>query len=202
MRVGQRRLVADGECRQHTGDCRVLHTRLDGVAPVLASALDEGAGLVVQLARFVAGAKEKGVREKDAAVIFELVDKFAGYGFNKSHSTAYALIAYMTAYLKAHYPVEFMAALLCGDTDKRNFKRKDPLVEHMEDCRRMEIDVLPPDTGLIIADGYGAEIIRPAPESRLAGARRKAVTLRFAHAAAGRLHTLWDPDGGPGTGTS
>jgi hypothetical protein len=64
------------------------------------------------------------------------------------------------------------------------------------------IDVLPPDTGLIIADGYGAEIIRPAPECRLAGARRKAVTLRFAHAAAGRLHTLWDPGGSPGTGTS
>jgi DNA polymerase-3 subunit alpha len=51
----------------------------------------------------------------------------------------------MTAYLKAHYPVEFMAALLCGDMDKRNFKRKDPLVEHMEDCRRMGIEVLPPD---------------------------------------------------------
>jgi hypothetical protein len=63
-------------------------------------------------------------------------------------------------------------------------------------------DVLPPDTGLIIADGYGAEIVRQPPERRLPGARRKAVTLRFAHAAAGRLHVLWDPEGGPGTGTS
>ncbi len=64
---------------------------------------------------------------------------------HNSHSTAYALIAYMTAYLKAHYAVEFMAALLCGDMDKRNFKRKDPLVEHLEDCHRMGIEVLPPD---------------------------------------------------------
>jgi hypothetical protein len=64
------------------------------------------------------------------------------------------------------------------------------------------IGVLPPDTGLIVADGYGAELIRPAPEARLAGARRKAVTLRFAQTAAARLHALWDPEGGPGTGTS
>ena len=74
-----------------------------------------------------------------------MIEKFAGYGFNKSHSTAYALIAYMTAYLKAHYPVEFMAALLSGDIAGRNFKKKDSLVEHLEDCRRMDIEVLPPD---------------------------------------------------------
>jgi DNA polymerase-3 subunit alpha len=74
-----------------------------------------------------------------------MIEKFAGYGFNKSHSTAYALIAYMTAYLKAHYPVEFMAALLSCDIPGRNFKSKDALVEHIEDCRRMNIDVLPPD---------------------------------------------------------
>ena len=53
--------------------------------------------------------------KKEAAELFGLIEKFAGYGFNKSHSTAYALIAYMTAYLKAHYPVEFMAALLSSD---------------------------------------------------------------------------------------
>ena len=66
--------------------------------------------------------------------IWDLIIKFAGYGFNKSHSTAYALIAYQTAYLKAHYSVEFMAALLSGDIPGRNFKRKDALVEHLEDC--------------------------------------------------------------------
>jgi len=95
--------------------------------------------------QFVAGATEKGLKEKDATELWAMVEKFAGYGFNKSHSTAYALIAYMTAYLKAHYPVEFMAALLSGDIPGRNFKTKDSLVEHLEDCRRMGIDVVPPD---------------------------------------------------------
>ncbi|MBX7072516.1 MAG: DNA polymerase III subunit alpha [Pirellulales bacterium] len=94
---------------------------------------------------FVSGATAKGLSKKEAVEVFELIEKFAGYGFNKSHSTAYALIAYMTAYLKAHYSVEFMAALLCGDMDGRNFKKKDSLVEHLEDCRRMEIVVNPPD---------------------------------------------------------
>ena len=94
---------------------------------------------------FIAGAHEKGMSKKEAADLFGLIEKFAGYGFNKSHSTAYALIAYMTAYLKAHYPVEFMAALLSSDIPGRNFKRKDSLVEHLEDCQRMDVTVLPPD---------------------------------------------------------
>ena len=81
-----------------------------------------------------------------------MIEKFAGYGFNKSHSTAYALIAYMTAYLKAHYPVEFMAALLSSDIPGRNFKKKDSLVEHLEDCQRMEIEVVPPDVNRSDAD--------------------------------------------------
>jgi DNA polymerase-3 subunit alpha len=95
--------------------------------------------------KFVAGGVERGLSQRQAIELFELIEKFAGYGFNKSHSTAYALIAYMTAYLKAHYSVEFMAALLCGDMAGRNFKKKDSLVEHLEDCRRMHIEVVPPD---------------------------------------------------------
>ena len=94
---------------------------------------------------FIEGAHGQGMSKKEAAELFGLIEKFAGYGFNKSHSTAYALIAYMTAYLKAHYKVEFMAALLSSDITGRNFKRKDSLVEHIEDCQRMEIAVLPPD---------------------------------------------------------
>jgi DNA polymerase-3 subunit alpha len=93
---------------------------------------------------FVAGSMAKGLSKAEAVELFELIEKFAGYGFNKSHSTAYALVAYMTAYLKAHYKVEFMAALLCGDMDNRNFKKKDSLVEHLEDCWRMNITVVPP----------------------------------------------------------
>jgi DNA polymerase-3 subunit alpha len=95
--------------------------------------------------QFVAGSVAQGLSQPEATELFGLIEFFAGYGFNKSHSTAYALIAYMTAYLKAHFPVEFMAALLCGDMDGRNFKKKDSLVEHLEDCRRMQIEVVPPD---------------------------------------------------------
>ena len=108
--------------------------------------------------QFVEGAVVQGLARDEAMELFGLIEFFAGYGFNKSHSTAYALIAYMTAYLKAHFPVEFMAALLCGDMDGRNFKKKDSLVEHLEDCRRMQIEVLPPDVNrsqpdFTVADG-------------------------------------------------
>ena len=94
---------------------------------------------------FIEGAHSQGLSKKEGEELFGLIEKFAGYGFNKSHSTAYALVAYMTAYLKAHYPVEFMAALLSSDITGRNFKRKDSLVEHIEDCQRMNVTVLPPD---------------------------------------------------------
>ncbi|MDO4586959.1 MAG: DNA polymerase III subunit alpha [Planctomycetia bacterium] len=94
---------------------------------------------------FVHGAMENGLSEKESQNLFALIEKFAGYGFNKSHSTAYALIAYTTAYLKAHYPAEFMASLLCGDISGRNFTKKDKTVEHIEDCERMGLVVLPPN---------------------------------------------------------
>ena len=90
------------------------------------------------------GATEKGVTQKQAQDLWDMILKFAGYGFNKSHSTAYAFVAYQTAYLKTHYPVEFMAALLSGDIPDRNFTRKDSLVEHLEDCERMNVEVVPP----------------------------------------------------------
>ena len=94
---------------------------------------------------YMSGAVEQGLSKKDAQELWDMILKFAGYGFNKSHSTAYALIAYQTAYLKCHYPIEFMAALLTGDISGRNFAAKDALVEHMEDCTRMEIDVVAPN---------------------------------------------------------
>ncbi|HEY2416197.1 MAG TPA: DNA polymerase III subunit alpha [Pirellulaceae bacterium] len=108
--------------------------------------------------QFLAGAKANGITSQQALDFWNMIIKFAGYGFNKSHSTAYALIAYMTAYLKAHYPVEFMAALLSGDIPGRNFQKKDALAEHLEDCDRMEIDVVPPDVNssdvdFSVADG-------------------------------------------------
>jgi len=108
--------------------------------------------------QFLAGSQEQGLGKKKADELFGMIEKFAGYGFNKSHSTAYALIAYMTAYLKAHYPVEFMAALLSCDIPGRNFKSKDALVEHIEDCQRMDLEVVAPDVNLSdpdfkVADG-------------------------------------------------
>ncbi len=89
---------------------------------------------------FVQGAGGKGVRTDDAAHVFDLMQHFAGYGFNKSHSAAYALVAFQTAYLKAHDPVAFMAALLTTEKDNT-----DKLVEYLGECREMGIPVLPPD---------------------------------------------------------
>ncbi len=107
---------------------------------------------------FLTGATERGLRRQEAEELWFMITKFAGYGFNKSHSTAYAFIAYQTAYLKAHYPLEFMAALLSSDISGRNFKRKDSLVEHLEDCNRMGIEVVAPHvntsgTEFTVADG-------------------------------------------------
>ena len=107
---------------------------------------------------YMAGAVENGLSKKEAQDLWDMIIKFAGYGFNKSHSTAYALLAFQTAYLKAHYPVEFMAALLTGDIPARNFTRKDDLVEHLEDCFRMDIDYVFPsvntsDVDFAVVDG-------------------------------------------------
>src|SRR5579871_3718570 len=94
-------------------------------------------------AEFVNGAQERGVDQDKAREIFDLITYFGGYGFNKSHSAAYALLGYQTAYLKAHYPAEFMAALLSSEVDDGN--KRDILVQHMEDARRLGIEVVPPD---------------------------------------------------------
>ena len=93
-----------------------------------------------QRKRFVEGAREKGVMVSKASSIFDLVAKFAGYGFNKSHAAAYALIAYQTAYLKAHYPVEFMAATMCLECDNT-----DKLALLVKEVRHMGIPLFPPD---------------------------------------------------------
>lgn len=89
---------------------------------------------------FLDGCEKNKIPRNIANQIFDLIDYFSGYGFNKSHSTAYALISYRTAYLKANYPVEFMAALL---TSERN--NTDKVVEYVNECSRIKIKVLPPD---------------------------------------------------------
>jgi DNA polymerase-3 subunit alpha len=96
--------------------------------------------MAAQRERFLAGAAQRGVPARKAERIFDLMEQFAGYGFNKSHSAAYALLAYQTAYLKTHYPVEFMAALLTSVTGNT-----DDVVKYINECREMGIAVEPPD---------------------------------------------------------
>jgi DNA polymerase-3 subunit alpha len=93
-----------------------------------------------QRARFMQGALERGFNEKKAGHLFDLMEQFAGYGFNKSHSAAYAFLAYITGYLKSHYPLEFMSALLTSETGN-----SDKIVKYINECREMGIKVLPPD---------------------------------------------------------
>ena len=96
-----------------------------------------------QREKFIAGCRERNTVPAKAERVWELMEKFAGYGFNKSHAAAYGLVAYQTAYFKANYPVEFMAALLTsemGDTDK--------IVKYIEECRAMGIQVVPPDVNV------------------------------------------------------
>ena len=88
---------------------------------------------------FTEGCHSRGIDEKQSARIFDLMEKFAGYGFNKSHSAAYALVAYRTAWLKAHYPAAFMAAVLSSDMDNT-----DKIVTLLEEIRRMQIQIQPP----------------------------------------------------------
>ena len=113
-----------------------------GEADILRRAMSkkDAPEMAAQRERFFGGARERGHPPRKVAKLFELMEQFAGYGFNKSHSAAYAYLAYVTAYLKAHYPVEFMAALLtseAGNTAK--------IVKYINECREMGIRVLPPD---------------------------------------------------------
>lgn len=120
---------------------RVLAGYTLGGADLLRRAM--GKKKVEEMARqrevFVEGAKERGVDAKVATHIFDLVEKFAGYGFNKSHSAAYALLAYQTAWLKAHHPAAYMAAVLSADME-----HTDKIVRLIDECKRMELEIRPP----------------------------------------------------------
>ena len=121
---------------------------------------------------FTKGAVERGVEEKTATYIFDLMEKFAGYGFNKSHSAAYALVSYQTAWLKAHYPSEFMAAVLSADMDNT-----DKVVTLIDDCGAMKLKVEPPNINLCehrftVDDGaiiYGLGAIKGVGEAAIEG---------------------------------
>ena len=113
-----------------------------GEADVLRKAMGkkDAAVMEAQRERFVSGAEARKISRKQATKIFDLIEYFAGYGFNKSHSTAYALLAYQTAYLKANYPWHFMSALLT--IERQN---SDKLALYLSECREMELTILAPD---------------------------------------------------------
>jgi DNA polymerase-3 subunit alpha len=126
-----------------------------------------------QRALFLEGAQKRDIDEKTAGPIFDLMEKFAEYGFNKSHSAAYALVAYQTAWLKAHYPAAFMAAVLSADMDNT-----DKVVGLIDECRYMKLKVLPPDVNhskikFTVEDEssvrYGLGAIKGVGEAALAG---------------------------------
>jgi len=133
--------------------------------------------MAAQKKRFLDGAKTNKIQPKTAEKIFKDMEEFAEYGFNKSHSAAYALVSFRTAFLKAHYPVEFMAALLTSEMDDT-----DKIIKYMAECREMNIDVLPPDVnesgldftvsgdtirfGLLAVKNVGGQAIESIIESR------------------------------------
>ena len=121
-----------------------------------------------QRERFVAGAKAKGHPPTKVEKIFDQMEKFAGYGFNKSHSAAYAYLAYVTAYLKAHYPLEFMSALLTSETGNTA-----KVVKYINECREMGIRVLPPDVNSSDFDFHAGRHRRPTKASASVSARSR-----------------------------
>ena len=135
--------------------------------------------MAAQKQSFIEGAKANGVPEGQAAGIFDLVDKFAGYGFNKSHAAAYALVAYQTAYLKANHPVEFFAASMTldqGNTDKLDIYR--------QEVRRMGIALMPPDVNASKASFSVEREAEGGPGIRYALAAIKGVGLEAMNAVA------------------
>ena len=143
-----------------------------GAADLLRRAMGKKKKTVMQAQKnqFLSGCKERGIPASKAERIFKLMEQFAGYGFNKSHSAAYALLAYQTAYLKTHYPVQFMAALLGSE-----MSNTDKIVKHLAECKEMGIRILPPDINAsqldFLASGkdikFGLAAIRNVGESAI-----------------------------------
>ena len=129
-----------------------------------------------QRARFVDGAVQNGVNKRDAAFIFELVDKFAGYGFNKSHAAAYALVSYHTAYLKANYREEFLAASMTLD-----MQNTDKLAQFSAEAKRSGIAVLPPSVN---ASGVDFHAEPPKPDEERGAIRYSLAALKNIGASA------------------
>jgi DNA polymerase-3 subunit alpha len=144
--------------------------------------------MAAQRVKFLAGCERNKIPEKKAVRIFDLMEEFAGYGFNKSHSCAYALLAYQTAYLKTHYPVEFMAALLTSETGNT-----EKVVKYINEARGMGIAILPPDvnesdlffTPVGESIRFGMAAIKNVGENT-------AKAIRESRLSAGKFNSLYD----------
>ena len=144
--------------------------------------------MAAQRERFLKGGKANGHNAKKVEKIFDLMEQFAGYGFNKSHSAAYAYLAYVTAYLKAHYPLEFMSALLTSE-----ISNSDKVVKYINECREMGIPVLAPDVNSsgkdFTPDGQGIRMGLCAIRNLGATA---ADSIRAARQSGGAFKSLYD----------
>ena len=163
-----------------------------GEADILRKAMGKKQADVMQTMRdkFVQGAKKHGVPERKAAHLFELMEHFAGYGFNKSHSTAYALLAYQTAYLKANYPWHFAAALLTIEA-----QNTEKLALYLGECRDRGIPVLPPDINesqirFTVEPRTGVRFGLTAIKNVGDGAIQSLLEVRAKHGRIGSLNTL------------
>ena len=143
--------------------------------------------------RFMEGADAAGHPKETAGDIFDQMEKFAGYGFNKSHSAAYALLAYQTAYLKTHYPMEFMAALLTSETSK-----PENVVKYIAECKEMGIRVEPPDVQTsgaqftpLVSDGGDAIRFGLAAVKNVGGNAIESI-LKARAECGGRFKSLWE----------
>lgn len=168
-----------------------------GEADVLRKAMGkkDPVAMAQQREKFVAGASSRGFAKKKAEELWEYIEPFAGYGFNKSHSVAYAMLAYKTAYLKAHYPVAFMAAMLSCE-----MASTDEIVKYVNESREMGIPILPPDvnesqwTFSVVGDSirFGLGAVKGVGE----GAGEAVLAARRAHGRFRSLaHLLLEVDG-------
>ena len=139
--------------------------------------------------RFMSGADAMGHPKNLVGEIFDQMEKFSGYGFNKSHSAAYALVAYQTAYLKTHYPVEFMAALLTSETSK-----PESVVKYIGECRELGISVEPPDVQISGAQftPHGEAIRFGLAAVKNVGGNAIESIMKARQEAAGRFKSFWE----------
>jgi DNA polymerase-3 subunit alpha len=146
-------------------------------------------GMAVQRDRFMSGVAALGHPKSAANEIFDQMEKFSGYGFNKSHSAAYALVAYQTAYLKTHYPVEFMAALLTSETSK-----PENVVKYISECKEMGISVEPPDVQVSGAQftPHGEAIRFGLAAVKNVGGNAIESILKAREEVGGRFSSLWE----------